>query len=193
MLFVCLVSGAFASSEDQPKMITPRPKAVKKVLPTGEVAPLKIEPLPASDYRGLGVVLTTGRGEYQFGESISFQSLIKCSSESLRLFNPFFEAVAERPGRVRVFDASDKLVAEYPDAGEAVSQAKPELWVQVPRDGSVGAGIVLRMGKDIRPGRYRAQLVLTETLVTGEKSEQVVASSALVPFKVVGSSVAIDH
>ncbi len=192
VLAAVLVGGvALASPEDQPKLRIPVPKADKQ----SPVSPsAKISPAEASDYEGLSVEFTLDKTEYRAGDGFAAQCVIRCAWQPRRVFNPFFVDSVERPGRVRVFNQGGKLVAEMLDSGETDSKVDMQsFWVSISRGGFVGAPLRLQPSSDLRPGNYRMQIVLSETIVSGAPSKEVVAASALVPFKVIAGILPIDH
>lgn len=138
-----------------------------------------VKPVAPSDYRGLTASVSLDKAQYAVGETITVSAALKCTSESHRMFNPFFNAMLEQPGRIRVFDSAGKFVAQFLDfAGGSRRSPEDADWVLVHESCFAGREIEVHpfignwAGMPLEPGDYKLQLVMFDTLLFGQPREE---------------------
>jgi hypothetical protein len=146
----------------------------------------------AKTYQGLSASLSVGKAG-KAGEPMEVTVTFASGTDTHRLFNPFFNGLLERPGRLVIRDADGKVVNTLfgPHEGSRRTPNEGD-HVRLPAGGFVGVKLKaypLRKaggGEDLPPGKYTMQLVLYGSLLSlgGKEDVKEIVTTERVPFRV---------
>jgi len=139
----------------------------------------EIKPLKPFNSQGLELAFALEGTQFAYGEPIRGRVTLKCVSNELTIYNPFFHSLSFKPGNLRVFDKAGKLVSKLVEYDGPSWIVDGGIWVR--RGDSVGTRInEMPFGVDINdmplgvprtgllpPGEYTAQFVLFSYVVLG--------------------------
>ena len=118
---------------------------------------------------------------------------VAAGTDTHRLFNPFFNGLLERPGRLVIRDADGKVVNTLLGPHEGSRRTPNEGdHARLPAGGFVGVKLEvypLRKaggGEDLPPGKYTMQMVLHGSLLSlgGKDAAKEIVTTQRVPFRV---------
>src|SRR4051812_21431912 len=146
----------------------------------------------AKSYQGLSASLSVGKAA-KAGEPVEVTVTFAASADTHRLFNPFFNGLLERPGRLVIRDADGKVVNTLlgPHEGSRRTPTEGD-HVRLPAGGFVGVKLEvypLRKaggGGDLPPGKYTMQMVLYGSLLSlgGKDDAKEIVTTQRVAFRV---------
>ena len=145
-------------------------------------------------YQGLSATLTAASAECKFDGTLDVTVTMASADDSHRLFNPFFNGLLERPGRIIIRDSGGKVVNRLLDfLGGSRRTAGVADYVTLPSGGFIGKKLTVyparkgNGGDSLPPGDYTMELVLNGTLLSldGKDAAREIVTSERVAFRLV--------
>ncbi len=151
-------------------------------------------------YKGLSANIAIDKTDYKTDDAMKVTITITCQSEGYKLFNPAFNGLLQRPGRLIIRDKNGKVVNRLLDFKGGSRRTPNEAdYVRVQNEGFFGSKITVYPTRgdsaDLPVGDYTIQLVLHGLLLPmdgGDKTKEI-ATSNIVPFRIVGKADAIER
>ena len=131
-----------------------------------------LEPFDAD---GIYCSLSIDKNEYVPGESMRITYKLECKSNPRKIYNPFFNSLLKAPGCFRIFNEYGYLTERYLDYQSDSRKSPSESnWTFLHVNNFLGSTINKRLliepfvFRPMRPGHYKVQLVLLNSLLLGD-------------------------
>jgi hypothetical protein len=144
-------------------------------------------------YQGLTASLSIDKAEQKADEALEVTVTFTCTTDPHRLFNPFFNGLLERPGRIVVRNSKGEVVNKLLEFHGGSSRSPREGdYVNLPGKGFVGGKVRVYpsrrwLGDPLPPGKYTLQLELYGVLLGlgGESHSKVIVTTERVAYRIV--------